>query len=191
VEEPGETRHRAASTRAGSYTPSRVELGPSPRGRPTRPLIDTTETVAPIAELTRDDTWASPMEEVVIAHAKANLADFLPDATWGWGTCMTTTCDLEFTFPDGDAELASVVAPFIAGPFTRSRDVWSDGAGRSTMRITVSYVERDSGTRLEPSRFGEALDRLPPRYIAWRERIRNNVAAAKAEVAAAAGAPAP
>jgi hypothetical protein len=59
------------------------------------------------------------------------------------------------------------------------------------MRITVSYVERDSETRLDPSRFGEALDRLPPRYIEWRERIRNNVAAAKAEVAAAAGAPAP
>lgn len=186
-----ESRPSAAPRLARPYTPRLDGALPSLPGRPSRPTVDTTERSPLMGEQARDPAWANPMEEVVIAHAKKNLADFLPDATWGNAACMTTTCALEFTFPDGDAEFASVVAPFIAGPFRRSRDVWSDGAGRSTMRITVSYVERDSGTRLDPSRFGEALDRLPPQYVEWRERIRSNLAAAKAEVEAAAGAPAP
>lgn len=173
------------------YSPRLEAVAPSFPGGAARPIVDTTLNVPPVAEQTRDDSWAKPMEAVVTAHARKNLADFLPDATWRSGTCMTTTCVLEFTFADVDAEFAAIIAPFIAGPFTRSRDLESDGDGRSTMRITVSYLDRNTGDRIDPSAFGKALDSLPPRYVEWRERIRNNVAAAKAEVSAAASGQAP
>lgn len=152
-----------------------------------RPLIDTT---APspfdVEDRDRDDAWATPMEQVVARHAQANLSDFLPDAAWVGVDCRTSTCTLEFTIDEADRTFAAVVTPFVAGPFTLRRSHRPGADGRETVLATVSYLDLLDGARVDPSQFDAAFAVLPKRYVEWRERIRADPAAAKAELAASA-----